>query len=126
MLDVFLETVMPKASRPVQLLALPLLLALSLTALGTADALAQAARKPDARIGETIAARWCNSCHVATSSQRVGGDAVPTFARIARGQNLSADSIRAALDGRHPRMPDLQLSRPEIEDLAAYILTLKP
>ncbi len=34
-------------------------------------------------------------------------------------------SLHAALSGRHPRMPDFSLAREQIDDLSAYLRTLR-
>ena len=79
----------------------------------------------DSAKGESIAARWCNSCHLATSGQRTGSDAAPTFAQIANDPRLTPDVLRLALSGRHPRMPDISLDREQFNDLSAYLRSLR-
>jgi mono/diheme cytochrome c family protein len=79
----------------------------------------------DAANGENIASRWCNSCHLATSRQQVGSDLAPPFSRIANDATLTPQGLRAALSGRHPRMPDFALAREQIDDLSAYLRTLR-
>ena len=74
--------------------------------------------------GGEIAKRWCASCHVVADDQSHGADNVPTFASIGRRPGVTADSIATFLRDPHPKMPDMQLSRPESEDLAAYIVSL--
>jgi mono/diheme cytochrome c family protein len=74
--------------------------------------------------GGDIAKRWCAACHVVSDEQSHGTDNVPTFASIGRRPGVSADSIATFLRDPHPKMPDMQLSRSESEDLAAYIVSL--
>ena len=50
---------------------------------------------------------------------------VPTFAGIARRKSTTAMSLRVFLQSPHARMPDLHLSRDEIADVSAYILSLR-
>jgi mono/diheme cytochrome c family protein len=91
---------------------LPLLLAILL-----APSLAAA----DAANGARLALQWCASCHVlpgTTASEVPQGP--PPFAAVAR-MEKSPDQLRAFLTKRHGAMPDLSLSRDEIEDLTAYI-----
>ena len=78
----------------------------------------------DANHGELLAKRWCAACHVVADDQSHGADNVPTFASIGRRPGVTADSIATFLRDPHPKMPDMQLSRPESEDLAAYIVSL--
>ena len=74
--------------------------------------------------GETLAKRWCAACHVVSDDQSHGSDNVPTFASIGRRPGVTADSIATFLRDPHPKMPDMQISRKESEDLAAYIVSL--
>jgi len=74
--------------------------------------------------GADIAKRWCAACHVVSDDQSHGSDNVPTFASIGRRPGVTADSIATFLRDPHPKMPDMQISRKESEDLAAYIVSL--
>lgn len=72
--------------------------------------------------GAQLARQWCSNCHV------IGGPAAaivqqgpPSFRSI----GLTADQLRTFLTHPHGAMPDLALSRTEIEDLIAYIQTLR-
>jgi mono/diheme cytochrome c family protein len=83
-----------------------------------------AALAADAAHGETLAKRWCASCHVVALDQTRGADSVPTFASVARRPGFSADAVARFLMHPHPKMPDMQLGRGEAADLAAYIASL--
>lgn len=74
--------------------------------------------------GEKLARRWCAACHIVANDQTHGLDGAPPFATIAKIPGLGADKIALFLRDPHPKMPDMQLSRPETEDLAAYIVSL--
>jgi len=68
----------------------------------------------------------CSSCHLVSASP--GGavsNGAPTFAAIAGMKSTTVLSLRAFLQTPHDRMPDLHLSRDEIDDLAGYILSLR-
>ncbi len=72
--------------------------------------------------GADLAARWCADCHVVTPSG-AGTDQAPSFAAIAR--QRTPGEIRASLQKPHARpMRGFTLSAPEIEDVAAYIVSL--
>ena len=75
--------------------------------------------------GLTLARRWCASCHVVTSGQRGATTEAPPFASIAKGPDFDASKLAFFLLEPHPKMPNMQLSRAEASDLAAYISTLK-
>ncbi len=86
--------------------------------------LAQAA---DAKAGLKLSEKWCASCHV-IGPGAVGGvsDAAPTFASIANRPGTSAESLQAFLADPHKAaMKGIVLPRFEIDDLAAYIISLK-
>ena len=78
----------------------------------------------DAAHGEQLARRWCASCHVVAADQTHGADNVPSFAAIARMPGFTAEHIADYLRDPHPKMPDMQLSTQEREDLAVYIASL--
>jgi len=78
----------------------------------------------DAAKGSQLAQQWCANCHV-TSSGRAGNvqEGPPSFPTIAR--TKTADQLRAFLSHPHGAMPDLSLTRAEIDDLVGYIETLR-
>jgi mono/diheme cytochrome c family protein len=75
----------------------------------------------DAGHGSALAQRWCASCHVISSAQRVEIDHSPSFASIAQRPDFNAEKLAFFLLEPHPKMPDMSLSRKEADDLAAYI-----
>ena len=78
----------------------------------------------DAQAGKALAQTWCKSCHVVDRTSG-GTDVVPPFAAMAADPTLTPDRLRTFLaNPRHP-MPNPQLANPEIEDLVAYIQSLK-
>jgi mono/diheme cytochrome c family protein len=78
----------------------------------------------DADHGEKLARRWCAACHIVAPDQTRGQDNVPPFATIAKIRGFGTGKIALFLLDPHPKMPDMQLSRSEAEDLAAYIARL--
>jgi cytochrome c len=82
---------------------------------------------PDAKTGKKIAEKLCVGCHI-VGAQAAGATVpadVPSFARIANKPGQTAASIAGAIVVPHPPMPQTNLTREEIGDVAAYILTLK-
>ncbi len=79
----------------------------------------------DAAAGERLAQQWCVSCHVVDSgaARSTVPQGPPSFPAIA--QHLDPGALRAFLSHPHKPMPDLALTRAEIEDLVAYIETFK-
>jgi cytochrome c len=81
--------------------------------------------RADAVNGERVARQWCANCHVIDGS---GPSATlpqgpPSF-RVAAG-HLNPGELRAFLTHPHGQMPDLALTRSEIDDLIGYIESLR-
>ena len=78
----------------------------------------------DAARGGQLARQWCASCHVTGGSPpgslQQGPPSFPTIART-----RTAGQLRAFLSHPHGAMPDLSLTRAEIDDLVGYIETLR-
>jgi mono/diheme cytochrome c family protein len=87
--------------------------------------LATAAFAADAQKGETLAKRWCATCHIISSDQRQGTAQAPPFSAIATKPNFNETTVAYFLLTPHPSMPDMSLSRAEARDLAAYIAMQK-
>ena len=81
----------------------------------------------DSERGRQLALRWCSGCHtVERSPAGARADGVPTFPAIAAVPAMSSERLRAAMNPMHGRMPDLSLGKRDQDDLAAYILSLRP
>ena len=80
----------------------------------------------DADNGKRLAHRWCAACHVVSATQHSATtDQAAPFATIAKIPGFDAAKVALFLLAPHPKMPDMELSRTEAGDLAAYIATLK-
>ena len=101
----------------------------ALCALGcavSAAAPASAQQQPDAAIGERLARQWCASCHLVAADQRSAApDTAPPFASIAARPNATPGALRTLIQMPYPRMPQIALTREEVEHLIAYIASLK-
>ena len=76
--------------------------------------------------GAEIARRWCATCHVVAADQtQATGEAAP-FPSLARRNSFDAAALALFLLDPHPRMPDMNLTRSEAADLAAYVRSLAP
>ena len=75
----------------------------------------------DAVKGEVLAKRWCTSCHIVSTNQQQGTTQAPPFSAVASRSDFNETTIAFFLLTPHPRMPDMNLSRSEAADLAAYI-----
>jgi mono/diheme cytochrome c family protein len=89
-----------------------------------AGASAQSAGDPDA--GLQIAKTWCINCHVVTRDQAQGtSNGAPPFTAIAQTTAITPEALRTFLQTPHHRMPDLHLTRNEIDNVSAYIFSLR-
>ncbi|HXZ23041.1 MAG TPA: c-type cytochrome [Pseudolabrys sp.] len=95
---------------------------LSLFVAGTLSGSAVAA---DARKGEAVAKRWCANCHIVSVDQQRGTTQAPPFSAVANNPDFNEGRLAYFLLVPHPKMPDMNLSRSEASDLAAYIATQK-
>ncbi|WP_051748562.1 c-type cytochrome [Nevskia soli] len=76
--------------------------------------------------GHELARRWCVSCHVVDSAQTVATvSGAPTFSAVAAMPSTTKRSLHTFLATPHPPMPNHQLSNRQIDDVTAYILSLK-
>ena len=102
-----------------------LALAASLVTLASTAQAQTQALVGDLDAGRTIAKTWCANCHVVDPNATQGADQVPTFAAIAKMTSTTAMSLHAFLQTPHSRMPNFQLGNQQIDDVSAYILSLK-
>ncbi len=79
----------------------------------------------DVRQGKVLAQRWCASCHLVAPEQKQASADVASFAAIGRDRRFDAPRLAFFLLDPHPKMPDMQLTRSEAQDLAAYIKSLR-
>ena len=91
-------------------------------------ALAGVTSKPDPVQGKILAEKLCTNCHLVESAQQQQQPAnadVPSFKEIAGREDQSAGAITARIMlPKHP-MPQIPLTKTELADLAAYILSLR-
>jgi cytochrome c len=80
--------------------------------------------RADATKGSQLAQQWCANCHVVGSTPSgTVQQGPPSFPTISRAR--TADQLHAFLSHPHGAMPDLSLTRAEIDDLVGYIETLR-
>ncbi len=73
-----------------------------------------------------MAETWCSNCHVIGPGRSgPASDAVPTLPSVAQRTSTTALSLRVFLQTPHANMPNYQLSREQIDDVVAYILSLR-
>jgi len=85
---------------------------------------AQTAVQDRIEAGQALATRLCSSCHVVTSGATgTGSDTAPPFAAIAA--KRGDDFLQSFLMKPHGAMPPVDLSTKEIDELIAYIESLR-
>ena len=77
----------------------------------------------DPKAGAAIAAHWCSGCH-AGSAESSASDAAPSLQHLATAHAGQASWLRTWLAAPHPPMPNLNLSRVEIDNIIAYLQQL--
>jgi len=75
--------------------------------------------------GRRLAENWCASCHLVSPEQKSARGTAPAFAQIAKSPTFNADRLAYLLYDPHPNMAKLALSRRAIDDIAAYVISLK-
>ena len=94
--------------------------------LAVGASLATAQDVGDIGAGHKLAETWCSSCHLVGAARGAAvSNGAPTFTAIAADKSVTVLSLRAFLQTPHARMPDLHLTRDEVDDLASYILSLR-
>jgi len=88
-----------------------------------ASVITQPALAADASNGQRLAMRWCAACHVVSNAQREANTDAPPFEEIAK--RFSEPGLTTFLLDPHAKMPDMNLTRFEAADIAAYVSTLK-
>lgn len=90
--------------------------------LGTAD---PASAEGLVSEGQRLAKKWCAECHIVSEDQTTALADAPSFKFIASRYENSLGALGAFLTDPHPIMPSVSLTRREIQDLLAYIDSLK-
>jgi mono/diheme cytochrome c family protein len=73
----------------------------------------------DASNGMRVAELWCAACHVVTVSQPQANADAPPFEEIAERPNFSEPGLVIFLLDPHAKMPNMNLTRIEANDIAA-------
>jgi mono/diheme cytochrome c family protein len=86
----------------------------------------QADELGDIDAGFQFAAQHCAGCHdIKTRNPMTTGSGVPTFATVANTAGITRTSLVVWMQTSHPDMPDLILQPQDLDNVIAYILSLK-
>ncbi|MHA1113620.1 MAG: c-type cytochrome [Alphaproteobacteria bacterium] len=80
--------------------------------------------RADAADGARLARQWCVACHLVEPGGG-GVDTAPPFATMANDPAYTRDRLRRWLMDPHPPMENIHLSRRQIDDIQAYIDSLR-
>lgn len=81
--------------------------------------------EPDPAHGKALAARLCSNCHLVGGDQDHANADIPSFREIANQEGQTEGTIMAHIVlPKHP-MPTIPLTKSELADLAAYIMSLR-
>jgi mono/diheme cytochrome c family protein len=84
------------------------------------------AQEGDARKGLTLAREACSDCHIIEQEQaRRPSTRAPSFHELAVTPGMTSMALRVALQTSHRTMPNLMFEADEMDNLIAYILSLK-
>lgn len=80
----------------------------------------------NAALGRIYAEQTCAQCHAITSSAATSPlPEAPTFDQIANTPGMTRVALNAWLHSPHPSMPHIIVPPDKIDDLSAYLMTLK-
>ncbi|CAA2139228.1 Cytochrome c-552 [Hyphomicrobium sp. ghe19] len=83
------------------------------------------AKKPDPENGRAVARALCTNCHLIGDQPNSAVNAdVPSFVAISNIHDQSVERISNWLLNSHGSMPNAHLTRKELGDVAAYIMSL--
>ena len=79
-----------------------------------------------AQAGQALAQRLCTECHAVQPGQlQSPATSAPPFAKIAAVPGMTSAALRVALQTSHRTMPNVMLRPDELDDVVAYILSLR-
>jgi mono/diheme cytochrome c family protein len=75
--------------------------------------------------GRALAQQWCAKCHSIAPGTQSPEPGIPSFMRMAADPENTAEALRQFITLPHFEMPPQTLTRAEIDDVIAYILSLR-
>jgi len=84
-----------------------------------------AAQAGDAPRGRALAERWCAKCHAIAPGRQGPEPGIPSFMRMAADPENTRSALRQFITMPHFEMPPQSLTTAEIDDVIAYILSLR-
>ena len=76
--------------------------------------------------GQRVAEMICSECHaIEKGATRSANTHAPTFQSLAKTPGMNAMAFRVWLRSSHKEMPNIMLKNEEVDDVIAYVQTLK-
>jgi cytochrome c2 len=75
--------------------------------------------------GYDYAQKFCSECHGVEADDRLLLGDVPTFKEVADSEGMSPRALSVWLQTSHPNMPDFIIKPDDMDDVIAYIMSLK-
>src|ERR1700740_1065048 len=76
--------------------------------------------------GPILADKCCVECHGIRADRLSPNLAAPTFPKLAAEPSITEYSLRALLRSPHETMPHITFTPDQMDDIVAYIMSLKP
>ncbi|HML09999.1 MAG TPA: cytochrome c [Stellaceae bacterium] len=76
--------------------------------------------------GKELSEQLCAQCHAVVPGQASPNPKAPTFERSAADPTITVYSLRAFLRTPHATMPNIIVKPDDVDDIAEYLLSLKP
>ncbi len=86
---------------------------------------AKAVELGDKERGHAYAQKFCRECHAVDKDDHLLLGDVPTFQDVADSDGMSPRALAAWLTTSHPNMPDFIIPANDMDDVIAYIMSLK-
>lgn len=75
--------------------------------------------------GHAYAKKFCTDCHAIEKDENLLLGDVPTFHEVANSDGMSPRALVVWLRTSHPNMPDFIIPPEDIDDIVAYIMSLR-
>ncbi|HUI35623.1 MAG TPA: cytochrome c [Stellaceae bacterium] len=92
---------------------------------GTASLAAAHADAASAARGKAMVKQQCAGCHAVEPGGQSPNPKAPTFAAVANEPSATPYSLHVFLQTTHATMPNFMINSDDIDDIVAYILSLK-
>ncbi|WP_072377379.1 cytochrome c [Hyphomicrobium sp. NDB2Meth4] len=75
--------------------------------------------------GHDYAQKFCTECHAIEKDEAMLFSEVPSFQEVANSEGMSPRALSVWLRTSHPNMPDFIIPPDDIDNLVAYIMSLR-